>query len=312
MTEEKKEEVKEEEVKPEKTEEDEFDEAFDDATSTDGSDEDADDTDHSEPKETKDAPAEGTTQDDPLSQVDDGQNQSVPQKTQREVELEEELERQKHKMSTWEGRISAANERAKKAEEEAQKLREAKESKSKDNLPDGDEEKAIKEFIEEFPDLHKPIVALVKRELLPLIGQLIDDRVGKIEPQVTSIKQKMETDTTAAHFAAISRAHKDWRSIVDSGALDKWINTKTSYIKGALLKVKAEGDTQEVIDMLNQYKKETGQVSDEKNNPAPAPKDDKAQSLLAVPSSPTTPSTQNRKRDKNDFDAGWEDALREK
>lgn len=303
---------KEEVVEEEKTEEDEFDAAFADANADKPQTPVVEESDEEE-GETKEDPEEGTTKEDPLSteSTEPKVDETPEEKSERERLLEERLAKAEAKMSTWEGRITAANERAKKAEEEAEKLRKAKESK-KEDLPNEEEDAVIKEFMDEFPDLHKPIVALVRRELLPIVNQLIDERIGKIEPQVTSIKQKIETDSTAAHFAAIEKAHPGWRKqIVESGELDKWIDSKSSYLRDALLKVKAQGDTDEVIDMFNQYKEETGKVSNQNTNPSNTGKSDKAKDLLAVPSSPSEPSTRKTKKDKDDFDGGWDEAMKD-
>jgi len=297
------EEVKKETVEGsiEETEIDDYEKAFDDAMS---------DKPQApvEPTETKELPKE-----EPLSGAKDYVKESTPvSKTQREIELEEELAKERHKNATWDGRISAANERAKKAEEELAKVQKAKESgktKSTDNLPEEDA-KVVEDFISEFPDLHKPIVALVKKELLPIIGQLIDDRVGSIEPQVTSIKARMEENTAEAHFRKITNAHEDWKTILSSGELDKWISSKPTYIQKALNNIKAEGKAEEVIDMFSQYKEETGKI---KQNlpPNDGKHPSKADELLAVPSSPTTPNTKAAQKSKDDFEAGWEDAIRE-
>ena len=269
------------------------------------------------PDETKETPLETPVVDDPLSLATDTtpvEQEPVvpPEKTLAEVEAE--LAREKMKTSTWEGRIKAANDAKEKAEAEAEALRQAKDKKAQeaDTLPDDDEAKSISEFLEEFPDLHKPIVALVKRDLLPMIGQMIDDRLGKLKdvlPEVESIKENMQTDKTAAHFRSITKVHADWKQIVESGALDKWIESKPSYIQDALNKVKDQGATQEVVDMFSQYKQDTGQVP-AKNNPDHTDATTKADDLLAVPSTPNPIKTDKAKKDKDDYDSAWDEAVK--
>ena len=306
----------EEEVKPEvdetKEKVDEFDTAFDDAVEGKPQTLEADPDPDPKLSETKDDPPVDPPMDppvdDPLSPKGDVEPPQDPPVKTREEELEEELERGRQKMATWEGRIRAANEKAEEAQREVEALRQAKEKK--DDLPDDDEEKALKEFEEEFPELIQPVITLVKKELLPIIGQMISDRLGDIEPEVTLIKKKMKTDSTEAHFKAIADKHSDWKQIVKSGALDKWIDSQPSYIKSALTEVKAGGGTEEVVDMFTQYKQSTGQTPVKKDPPlipTPTPKE---QDLLAVPSSPTPITTQGAKKDKDDFDTGWDDAMK--
>ena len=258
------------------------------------------------------------TGDDPLSMTkdtpatEDDTTQDPPEKSAEELRLQDELDRANNKMATWEGRISAANKRAD-AAEKAERERQAKEkekAEKAETLPDDDEAKSIQDFLEEFPDLHKPIVALVKRDLLPMIGQMIDDRLGAIKdvlPEVASIKESIKTDNTAAHFRTITKAHKDWKQIVESGALDKWIGTKPSYTQDALNKVKSEGATEAVVEMFSQYKQDTGQAPAKNTPDEPESKTDKSKDLLAVPSTPNPINTEAREKDKDDFDGAWDE-----
>ena len=321
MSEDKKEFSLEELQKQRKEDKDEFDAAFDDAMQELPDDKEGliVDTDTKD-DETKDGETDEAG-DDPLSKISPDGDDSKPKstteaKTVRELELEAELLAAQNKMSTWEGRISAANKRAQEAIDKAKAL-EAKVVEKKDlkeDLPTGDDDKAIKEFLEEFPDLHKPIIALVKRDLLPLIGQMIDNRIGEIQPEVTSIKETMEADSTAAHFAAIAKAHPGYKEIISSGKFDAWAITKPEYVQVALANVRAQGSTQEVIDMFNDYNRDAGIIPAEKKTDTT--KDDKAKSkaedLLAVPASPTKIDTQSKKKDKEDFDSAWDEAVKTK
>lgn len=293
---------------------DEFEAAFEEAVEDKPQTEVDPEPDKSGTEETKVIETDETG-DDPLSKVPDTPVVDDVAKT-REQELEEELAAANHKMATWDGRISAANERARIAEEKNEEALRAKdlekEDEEKEVLPDSKDEEAIKEFMDEFPDLHKPILALVKRDLLPVIGQMIDDRLGKLEavlPEVQSIKSKMDEDTTAVHFKEIDAVHKDWRQINGSGALDKWIETQPSYIRDALKKVKAEGSSDEVIDMFDQYKKAVG-IKPTKTDP-PDTASSKAEDLLAVPSSAQKIVTEKAEKDKDDFDSAWNEATKD-
>jgi hypothetical protein len=306
-------------------EEDEFDKAFKDATS--GKEQGIPETNDDDDSETDEGDESGN--DDVMDKIgegdgnggsddDDDPNEGPDSDDEKAKQLEEALRKERQKTATWEGRISAANKRAKQAEEALEKLRQAKAEKNeKENLskdlPEEDD-KALKEFLAEFPELHRPIVALVKKELLPIIGQMIDDRLGAIEPQVTSIKEKIETDSTEAHFAAISKAHPDWKKIAESGALDKWIESQPTYIQNALDEIKTHGSTQQVIEMFDQYKAAIGDKSDggDKNSSSKGKKRSKAKDLLAVPSSPSKVSTKGKEKNKDDFDSAWDDALKEK
>jgi len=279
-------------------------------------------------KKVEEPPKEDPTPPEP--KADEGTGKETQQETPKEdpipdpgkteetedaKKLREDLEKERQKTRSWEGRIRAANERAKKAEEEAEKLRQ-QQAKPKEEKPsevpgDAEEETAVKAFRDEFPDLPKPILALVKKEILPLVRDLVKAELGKIDPvvkDVESIKKHIEVDTTSSHLKAITDAHPDWEKIVSSGDLDVFIESQPSYVRKALEQVKAAGETEEVIDMFSQYK-DWKKPQTKPKEPTPPPKDD-IKDELAVPASPGGPRIP-KKVNKDDFDSAWDEANRQ-
>jgi len=217
--------------------------------------------------------------------------------------LEAQLEKEKQRTSSWEGRIRAANKRAEEAE---QKLQEGKgqDKGKKDDLPDDEPE--LKEFLEEFPSLEKPIKLMVQK----LTNKLLDERISKLEPELQRVRDTLSITTQDTHLRKITEAHPDWRDIRDSGALDKWIEIQPRFVKEALERIKQEGDADEVIEMFDSYKKATGRLSDNTSERKQSPKK-KLEGLEAVTHQPSTVNTKKGEKDKEDFDAAYEEALRE-
>lgn len=298
----KEDEKKETEVVDEKSEQEQFDSAFEEAIV--------------EPKE------EGEEKD-----TDADKKEVVPEKKETEVEKKEpekvdweararaaEADRDKEvqKTKSWEGRITAANKRAEEAERKIQERdsTQAKVKTEKEDLPGGEEdEQVLTDFVSEFPSLEKPIKAIAKR----IAEKIVSDRMKEIEPRfnkVESIEKQMKDTEDASHFDKIERAHSDWREVRDSGKLKLWIDAQPGYVKRALDKVVTEGSTEEVIEMFNQYKESIP------SEPSTTPRKDKtsnkkAQDLLAVDSSPSGSPKGKTKADKDDFDAAWEESLRD-
>ena len=234
--------------------------------------------------------------------------------------LREELERERQRTRSWEGRIRAANEKARQAEAELERLRREQDKRRErpvEDRPDApetaDEDAALKAFREEFPDLPRPIIALVKREIIPMVQEMIRAEVGKIEPavkEVEVIKRHIEVDASEAHLRAITNAHPDWKQIVSSGELDRFIEAQPSFVRRALEQVRDEGSTEEVIEMFGQYKQWASVNRQPTQNTDRRPKHDDIKDEIAVPASPGGPRVP-KKLDKDNFDAAWEEAERE-
>jgi hypothetical protein len=240
--------------------------------------------------------------------------ETPPQDSPEVAAIKAELEKERQKTKSWEGRIRAANERAKAAEEEAERLKQERETKQvvppAKPLSSDEEDTAVKAFEDEFPDLPKPILAMVRKNLMPMVETMISERVGKIEsvvPKVEKLQKHIEVDAETAHYDAITKAHPDWETIVSSGELDKFIESQPSYVRKALEKVKANGETEEVIDMFSQYK-----LTNNKPKPVPpkTPVEDDPKDLLAVPASPGGPKTPKQGAAKDDFDGAWDEAVK--
>jgi hypothetical protein len=232
-------------------------------------------------------------------------------------DLLSELERERQKTRSWNGRIQAANKRAKELEEELLKLKEGQ-AKTKEETPketpaaDKEEDEALTSFKNDFPDLPKPIIALVKREILPMVRDLIKaelSKVGAVAEEVKSIKEKIEVDTEAEHYALITKAHPEWREIVSSGDLDKFIESQPSYVRKALEQVRDEGVTEEVIDMFSQYKAWKNPTKPNETKPKEEQNIDDVADEIAVPANPGGPKIPKAKN-KDDFDSAWDEAIK--
>jgi len=296
------------------TMEDEFDAAFDEATADDDpnavkkKDEDLDkdkDSDDADPDKKGDifvSPDDTTDDDDDQKGDDDGE-----QKTELEL-AQEEIKKLTHKMSSWEGRITAANKRADEAEQKLQDSTQDKDAGKKADLPEGEDDEVIKDFIEEFPSLEKPIKAIAKK----LAEKVIDKKLKELQPKFEKIDQVEESVQSAAetdHFKVIKDAHSDYQEIVKSGKLAAWIELQPSFLKKSLEAVASEGTAEEVVEMFDSYKRSTGVKSPsakEKDKPSKKKADD----LLAVDSTPTViPKKGAKGIDKDDFDSAWDLAI---
>jgi len=294
------------ETTDEPTDQQKFDDAFEEAVVDPEADEKKEETQEETPAETKEEPEVKEEKEETQDEID--------WKAKAEA-AEAEKAQTEQKMRSWEGRISAANKRAEDAEKKLQERdsTQAKDTPKEGDLPVEDDEAVLKDFIEEFPSLEKPVKALARK----IASKIVEDRIKDIEPRIAQVTkqiepmaQKIQADSDREHFDKISAAHSDWQEIRNTGKLNTWIAAQPSYVRSSLERVVKEGSTEEVIEMFDTYKGQN-RLSSTSTIPRGKSPSKKAQDLLAVDSSASGVPKGKGKLDKDSFDAGWEDALRD-
>ena len=100
------------------------------------------------------------------------------------------------------------------------------------------------------------------------IAKLVNMRVGEVTAQMRGelqqalqpVVQSQQMTAEQAHVAAIKAAHPDVGSIVESKELQDWKQAQPSYAQAAIDQVIAGGSTQQVIELLDQFKASTGKT----------------------------------------------------
>lgn len=280
-------------------------ETEEDSLDTEGSDEEAvtpEDTNQESATDTED------TEDSPLNTTE----------LQSQIDhLTRENQAMEQRMKSWEGRIKSANTRAKAAEKKLKQAQAKQDKASKDDLPDDFDDAVLSDFIDEFPSLEKPIRALVKKVVNQAVTAKVDGDLGEVKAKVETIeKSKAEADTQA-HTARILEAHPDWETIYESGDLTKWINDQPTYVQTALNQVIESGTTEAIIEMFDQFK--AAQALDEdqttptsQSQSTGRSKSKRAADMQAVPAKTGGPPKQPPKKDQQDYDSAWDEAISEK
>lgn len=238
----------------------------------------------------------------------------APEPAAEETNWEDLYNREVQKTKSWEGRIRKANQSASEAQEEVARLRQeiqqlrgapkAEASAAETSLDDA----TLEQFVKEFPEIHTPLLALVRKEA----RALVEKEMGDIKPTVQQIKQSADeraaSDAEQAalnHFEAIRSKHSDFQELVDNGTLEQWIETKPAIFQKALTDVRDKGTATEVIEMFDHLKRDLGLSPTSKQE---GDKRDKLKSLVAVRgSAPVIPA---KKPAASDYDAAWDEANR--
>lgn len=312
-------------LQPEDPEQDEFDKAWEDldgdnTATDDGSDSTAADDDTTSTDDSdKDGSGDNGTE-DTSQQSDDGSDASTPDNDsdgqasdtddddsteetpeQKIARLEAENQKLNHKMSSWDGRIKKETELRKAAEA---KLNE-KDSDGSDDVTPEEDDKELKDFFEEYPDLEKPIKTVAEK----IATKIVEKRMGKVEQKVDTVVDSQQADADEKHINAIKEAHPDWENIYKSGALTKWISNQPEILQSRYEEIVNSGKTSEVIGMFDQYKESTGkkEKTTTQTSSQSEGKKKKLKDMEAVPPSSTLLNTDGKggMPDKDDFDASW-------
>jgi vacuolar-type H+-ATPase subunit I/STV1 len=132
-----------------------------------------------------------------------------------------------------------------------------------------DEQKAqLKEYDEEF-DVISKMEGLKREAAFKQLKKELDDFKNEVKSQlqpatdfVVKANEERETADEAAHFDAIKEAHPDFEKYRDDGSLTKWIESKPVYMQGAIKKVCEAGTFEDVIQVLDDFKRDNNIVTE--------------------------------------------------
>lgn len=273
-----------------------FDAIFDSLVEDDDPTETTDDGDTSEESSQDDT--EGQSEDE--SQQGEGVDATSKNESQ-ESDWKALYEREVQRTKSWDGRLRVADTKIKELEDELRQTKESQKAKPSQSSPSGEDDEVLKDFLEEFPDLVKPLSVLIDRKAKEQAESLINDKLGEFTP----IKATVEKQMADNHFKAISDAHPDWQELVQAGSVQSWIESQPMYMQEPLNKVYRMGSTDEVIDLLTRFKQSNGGGSsvNQQSNNKPSKKD-KISSAVAVQTGRALPP--KREPDPDDFDGTWE------
>lgn len=202
-----------------------------------------------------------------------------------------ELQELRHQMTAMEQRINAAAQ-TQQTQEQSDEL-----------------DESVKGFLEEFPELAKPIQKMIDKAAARYGRTVADDVTQRFEQRLEStlkpIATTVQETSVERHLNTIKSAHNDFEDIVRSGALQEWIGTQPRYMIPALQAVYDRGQAQDVVDLIGQYKsatqkQATPQQDTQQRKPAAAVRSRQHQA----------PLNRQDKIPEDDFDAAWAAALR--
>lgn len=312
---------------------DDFGDAFEDAANgidaDESGDDDADDRDDTDTEDSDNDDTAGDDVDGDDKQGDDSDKDDAEGNAEDEIDYKAELERERNRTRSWEGRLSKAEREKQDALDELNALKANKspaaekgDTGESDNADSENTEEADAEmeaFYEEFPSLRKPLEILQNRA----VNKAVSEATGRVNETIKPIVSRAEEEDSAAHSTAIYKAHSDLDEITSSGKLDAWIDEQSPRIANAYREIIADGSTGEVISMLDDYKNDRGIEDNGDDEAGPDDKDKKttqrkkatqrsrqAEDLEPVKSPKSRPNPRGSQADQDDFDGAFDEASR--
>lgn len=162
--------------------------------------------------------------------------------------LRQQLADLEQKTKSWDGRLRASSQREKELEA---KLAEALAAKSTEQVPGDDDlenDPEIKKALEEFPDVVKPILKALKKQ---------SSKTATSGDAVKPVADKVDKLLLDQHIKAITDVHADALDVVQTDEFKDWVESLPAYIQPGVKQTLVKGTSDEVITMLNDYKKAT-------------------------------------------------------
>lgn len=192
-------------------------------------------------------------------------------------------------------KLEQARERAQAAEaREAQLLQELEQLRNQQGKPAGsqlsaEQEGAIKEALGLADDVDlgdfteddfKRAFLAERRRNESAIKHLEDQLKARVDAILKPIREQQAAASLEEHQKIILEAHADAYEIAQSLELKQWVESKPAYMRLAIEQVLAQGQATDVVQLLNDFKKETGRATPAPQDKGPADARAKAQALL--------------------------------
>jgi hypothetical protein len=280
-----------------------FGELFEEAANEDGKK--TEDTKTSDSKDVKDDKVEEKVDDkiededgkktDEVAKTKD--DESSKKKTGDSVDKKPTYEEIEQKYKSLQGMIEheqkEKSEIAKKAKELEDKLSAVERiSEIKPKSDEEDKDADLEEYLKDYAFISANEAKLRKKELEKLKKDIVKEVADAYEIPIKTVEKLVQEDAevkAAVHLGAIREAHEDYGVTVKKMDIVQWVETLSPSKRKAGMTIITEGDTDEVIDLITDYKKAHDMIPKEddpngvsKSEDKKKLKDDRLESLESI------------------------------
>lgn len=126
-----------------------------------------------------------------------------------------------------------------------------------------DEKKVLQEYVKDWPEVARAEALARRAEHAMLAGYIFNQVQQVLAPMMETVATLADRGALQEIKSAVPDYSEDTRE-----AVIQWAGSQPSYLKAAYERVIKEGTTEEVLDLLERYKRETAPAA----APAPTPK----------------------------------------
>ena len=204
---------------------------------------------------------------DPLPEGDDQATGTKPKESdtptptddwqKKALAIQAELDKEKQKTASWDGRIKAANEKTKVLESQVATLLSERKEKAtaKTAAQDLSDKEKIELFKENFPELGD-FADIIERRLDT--ATKVEEVPAKVEPEKPQAPAEVTSENKELdHFAAIRKDHPELEELVKTGVLETWINQQPDFMRPHLQSIYDNGSSGNIINMITEFKNQT-------------------------------------------------------
>lgn len=117
----------------------------------------------------------------------------------------------------------------------------------------------LAEYVGDFPEVAKDMKPYIEAMIAAGVTAGLAEIKGTLDKVVAPLKQAEQNTEINGHFNAIRDVHKDFDTLVQGDALDKWVETQPSFTQPALREVLEKGNATQIIELVTAYKKDAGE-----------------------------------------------------
>lgn len=253
--------------------------------------------------ETEDAPE--TDEETETHEPEEEEQESAPEnegegqaeETQEEEETPEERQRRK----SWEGRLRKREEELRAREQEILAMQQQRQDSQKAPADEIDEDDP--EWQQLVEDLGEDLALRVRKQAQSVTHKAMQSELDKVrqemQQQLAPLNQQQQEVQTQQHVRAITEKHPDAFDLVKNGDIQAWVDEQPTYLQPAYKQVIEQGDSESVVAMLDEFKRAKRPTT--KQTKAPPDQAVKSRRSGRVRTTATA---------KDDFDAAWDEAVR--
>lgn len=137
------------------------------------------------------------------------------------------------------------------------------------------------------------------------VEEALDERLKPIQQHVEQSEAEKAQEVRRQHFDTIAQAHEDYEAVVSDDDFELWLSQLPSIERPAYERVVNQGTADEVVEMLDRYKRERGIATpgDSQETPPPKPQP-RREAPRREPSAPAAGPGRNA-AGKGGFEDGW-------